>query len=73
MRNKPRGTEERSPDIVLLEYIAGVLSLPADAPEGDRIALAADVGLSADTAARVLRKTPAAAKKALERARKRKR
>lgn len=64
-----RRSVDRDPDTVLLEYIAGLLALPAEAGDAERIALAARVDLSVDTVVRVLGKSPAAAQKALERAR----
>lgn len=70
MPAKKVSRQPRDESVVLLEFIAGALALPSDAKEADRVALAARVGLSSDTAARVLGKSPAAAQKALERARK---
>jgi hypothetical protein len=67
---KSKGLAPRQADLILLEYIAGLLALPANATEGDRVALAARVGVPVDAAARILRKSPAAATKALQRARK---
>ena len=69
MPAKKRTRQQRNEDVVLLEFIAGALVLPANAKDADRVSLAARVGLSSQTAARVLGKTPAAAEKAMERAR----
>ncbi len=64
-----RPSTPRDASTILLEYIAGLLSLPADAGDAERVALAARVDLSIETTGRVLGKSPAAAQKALERAR----
>lgn len=64
-----RTSAPRDPSTVLLEYIAGLLALSADAGDAERVALAARVDLSIETTGRVLGKSPAAAQKALERAR----
>jgi hypothetical protein len=53
----------------LLEFIAGITALGAEGKQSDRIALAARIRLPSQVVARVLGMSPAAAKKALERAR----
>ena len=56
------------PGAQILEFIAGVLVLAHDANEADKLGVAKSVGLKAAQVARIFRKTPAAAQKALERA-----
>ena len=59
----------QEPDVRLLEFIAGLVLLGADATEGQRLALARSIGLKAPEVARMFGKTPGAAQKALQRAR----
>ena len=68
MPAKKRARQPRDETVMLLEFIAGALALPVDAKDAQRVALAARVGLSVETAARILGKTPAAAGKAMQRA-----
>lgn len=70
MPEKKLARRTRDETVLFLEFIAGALALPPEAKEAQRLALAARVGLSPEVAARIFGKTPAAAKKALERARK---
>jgi len=51
----------------ILEFVAGVLVLEPDADESDKLQVAKSVGLRAAQVARIFRKTPGAAQKALER------
>lgn len=67
---KGGGRQSRDESVVLLEFVAGLLALPADATETQRIAVAARVGLSAEAVARVFGKSLDAATKAMQRARK---
>jgi DNA-directed RNA polymerase specialized sigma24 family protein len=67
---KGDGRPSRDETVLLLEFVAGLLALPADATETQRIAVAARVGLSVEATARVFGKTQDAATKALQRARK---
>lgn len=62
--------DARSHEVVLLEFVAGLMALPDDADEADRVALAARIGIPPESAARILDRTPAAMQKAFERARK---
>jgi hypothetical protein len=55
-----------------LDLIASLLALPTDAGESEKIAAASRVGLKGIEVSRIFGKTPAAARKALERARKKK-
>jgi len=66
---KKRASQPRDESVVLLEFIAGALVLPPDAKDAQRVSLAARVGLPVETAARILGKTPVAARKAMQRAR----
>ncbi len=52
-----------------LEFLAGLMALPPDAKEPDRIAIAERVGLDSAAVARIFKKTQAAANMALSRAR----
>lgn len=70
MPARQKRADDRSDEVVLLEYVAGLLSLPRDADDAARVALAARVGIPAEAAARILDKTLAAIQKAFERARK---
>lgn len=67
--SRTRKSADLDPVSIRLEFLAGLMLLPADAKEGDRIRLAHKVGLNATAVARIFKKTPAAASMALWRAR----
>ena len=66
---KTRKAPDLDPVSVRLEFLAGLMALPPEAKEPDRIAIAERVGLDAAAVARIFKKTPAAANMALSRAR----
>lgn len=70
MAETTSSSRERSLETQLLEFISGLLALEG-ASTGDRIALAARVGLSSATVARILGMNEPAARKALQRSKKR--
>lgn len=55
-----------------LEFLAGLIALPPDADEQDKIAIAEKVGLDSAAVARIFKKTPGAASMAMLRARRKK-
>ena len=61
---------ESDPVSARLEFLAGLMLLSPEAKEGEKIAIAARVGLESATIARIFNKKPSAVHMAVSRARK---
>ena len=68
-RRRTRKAPDLDPVSMRLEFLAGLMALPPDADEQDRIAIADLVGLDSAAVARIFKKTPGAASMAMLRAR----
>lgn len=67
--SRKRKPPDLDPVSMRLEFLAGLMALPPDAKEPERIAVAERVGLDSAAVARIFKKTPGAANMALVRAR----